>query len=88
MTEETKMANIMATFVSNYSDSRQWAIWDRGIDPNSPRPLFNDYLAPGESTQQTLYSADGIYGFAQYQRSDGPLQLVDNITDGSQVSIS
>ncbi len=81
------MANISATFVNNYSDSRQWAIWDTGIDPNSPKLLFNDYLAAGASTQQSLYSADGIYGSAQYQRSDGPVQVVDNITDQSQVSM-
>jgi hypothetical protein len=82
------MANITATFVNGYGDSRQWAIWDTGIDPNSPKLLFNDYLAPGDSTQQSLYSADGIYGSARYQRSDGAPQVVDSITDQSQVSMS
>ncbi len=82
------MPNISATFVNNYGDSRQWAIWDTGIDPNSPKLLFNDYLAPDASTQLSLYSGDGIYGSAQYQRSDGAPTLVDNITDQSQVSMS
>lgn len=81
------MAEISATFTNNYGESRQWAIWDTGIDPNSPKLLFNDYLAPGASTAQNLYSADGIYGSARYQRSDGAAQVVDSITDGSQVSM-
>ena len=83
------MANITATFVNSYGDSRKWVIVDMARDPNSPPILFNDYLDPDQSTPGlTLYSSDGIYRSVQYQRSDGAPTMVDNVTDGSQVSMS
>ncbi len=82
------MAQINATFKSSYSDSRAWVIKDYGIDPNSPRIIFNDYLGPGDVTAPlSLYSIDGVYGQASYQRSDGAEQMVDSITDGSEISM-
>jgi hypothetical protein len=83
------MAQISATFKSDYSESRHWVIQDIGIDQNSPATLFDGYLGPNDVTQPLpLYSSDGIYGLAIYQRSDGAPTRVDNITDGQQVSMS
>jgi hypothetical protein len=83
------MAQISATFKSDYSESRHWVILDIGVDQNSPLTLFDGYLGPNDVTQAfSLYSSDGIYGLAMYQRSDGAPTRVDNITDGQQVSMS
>lgn len=83
------MADISVAFENTYGESRQYAIWDMGRDPNSPPVIFNDYLAPGQVTSTLpLYASDGIYGRALYQRSDGPQQVVDSITDGSNVRMS
>lgn len=61
---------------------------DRGRDPNAPSLIFDGCLAPNEATSKLgLYSSDGIYGQAAYQRSDGPVQIVDLITNGSQISM-
>jgi hypothetical protein len=82
------MADISATFRNDYSESRRFVIVDTGRDPNSPPVIFDGYLEPGQVTQSlALYSADGIYGKIQYQRSDGAVTVVDNITDGSVVSM-
>ena len=82
------MSEINATFKSNYSESRRWVIVDTGRDPNSPPVIFDGYLDPnGLTSALPLYSADGIYGKVIYQRSDGPQQVVDSITDGSQISM-
>ena len=83
------MAEISATFKNDYGESRHWTIVDQGRDPNAPPTIFDGYLAPDEATSAlTLYSSDGIYGRAAYQRSDGAVTVVDSITDGSQVSMS
>ena len=82
------MATIGATFRNDYGSSRQWVIWDVGRDPNSPPVIFNNYLEPGQSTDLlSLYSSDGVYAAALYQRSDGAPTNVDSITDNSQVSM-
>jgi len=82
------MAQISATFKNSYGDSRRWVIWDIGRDPNSPPVIFDGYLDPDQSTAAlALYSADGVYGNATYQRSDGAATNVDTITDGSEVDM-
>jgi hypothetical protein len=81
------MATMQVTFTNGTDSSRAWAIWDTGIDPNVPKQVFADYLAAGASTDGlTLYS-DGSYGQAAYQRSDGPVQNVPDVSDGSTVSM-
>lgn len=83
------MANIYAQFKNNYSESRKWVIIDLGRDPNAPPVVFNDYLDPnGVTDALQIYSSDGTWGKVQYQRSDGPAQVVDDVTDGSTVSMS
>ena len=80
------MANITATFRNTYGESRRWVIWDTGRDPNSPPIIFDGYLDPdGATNPLAIYSADGIYGTVQYQRSDGARTVQDSITDGSEV---
>jgi hypothetical protein len=82
------MASINAVFSNDYGESRRWVIVDSGRDPNSPPILFDDYLDPGQITQSLqLYSADGIYGQATYQRSDGAPTVADNVTNGATVSM-
>jgi hypothetical protein len=82
------MPEISATFKSTYSESRRWIIWDQGRDPNSPPTIFDGYLGSDDVTGSlTIYSADGTYGKIAYQRSDGPVEIVDDVTDGSQVSM-
>ena len=82
------MADISATFSNDYGESRRFVIVDIGRDPNNPPGIFDGYLEPGQSTQSlTLYSADGIYGKVSYQRSDGAITVVDNISDNSAVSM-
>jgi hypothetical protein len=79
------MSEVIATFKSNYSESRHWSITDQGRDPNAPPVIFDGYLAPSEVTPQlSIYSGDGIYGEVAYQRSDGPLQVGVSVTDGSE----
>jgi hypothetical protein len=86
-TEERKqMPDISATFRNDYGASRRFVIIDTGRDPNSPPVIFDGYLEPGQSTALTLYS-DGWHGNVSYQRSDGAVNIVDNITDGSVVSM-
>ena len=82
------MPNITASFKNNYGQSRRWVIADLGRDPNIPPVLFNDYLEPDEKTPELiLYSSDGLYGQAQYQRSDGTSYIV-NISDHDSVDMS
>ena len=82
------MPQIAATFQNNYGESRKWVIVDVKRDPNAPPVVFNDYLEPNQATSPlNLYSDDGIYGEATYQRSDGAPTHVDSITDGTQVSM-
>lgn len=82
------MAQITATFQNGYSESRRWVIQDVGVDQNSPLTLFDGYLGPGDVTSSfSLYSNDGIYGIAVYQRSDGAPTRVD-VSDGQQVNMS
>jgi len=80
------MPTITATFRSNYSESRKWVIVDAGRDPNAPPVIFDGYLEPDQTTAAiSIYSADGVYGVVNYQRSDGPIQVVDDVTDGADV---
>lgn len=80
------MASVKAVFRNTYGESRRWVIWDIGRDPNSPPVVFDGYLDPDAATDPLeIYSADGIYGKTQYQRSDGAATIEDNITDGSEV---
>jgi anti-sigma regulatory factor (Ser/Thr protein kinase) len=82
------MSEINITCSSNYSESRLWVIWDKGIDPNAPRQIFSGYLDPdGVTGPLGVYSADGIYGSIVYKRSDGPTEVVDDVTDGSQIAM-
>lgn len=82
------MAQITATFQSDYSESRHWTIVDVGIDQNSPLGIFDGYLASGDVTGPLqLYSEDGLHGLAMYQRSDGAPTRVD-VSDGDQVKMS
>lgn len=82
------MADISAIFSNDYGESRRWVIVDSGRDPNSPPVIFDGYLDPGQTTDSLqLYSADGIYGQATYQRSDGAPTVVDDITEGTTVSM-
>lgn len=81
------MATMQVTFTNGTDSSRAWVIWDTGIDPNAPKQLFADYLDAGASTDALSLYSDGTYGQAAYQRSDGPLQNVSDVTDGSNVSM-
>ncbi len=81
------MPTITATFKNNYGESKLWTILDLGRDPSAPSQVFRDYLEPDQVTDPlTLYSADGVYGLAGYQRSDGQLQRVD-VSDQSEVDM-
>ncbi|MDQ3742635.1 MAG: hypothetical protein M3320_06020 [Actinomycetota bacterium] len=79
-------AYINAEFENRYGENRQFVIYDTGIDPNAPRQIFSDYLAPGARTPQLqLWASDEIYGRALYQRSDGAPTVADSITNNSVV---
>jgi hypothetical protein len=80
------MPSINATFKNAYGESRAWDIQDIGIDPNLPKPVFSGYLDADASTDPiALHSGDGVYATALYKRSDGAANVVDNITDGTEV---
>jgi hypothetical protein len=83
------MPFISASFQNSYGASRKWTIWDTGIDPSSPKVLFNDYLDVGAITPafQLQQDAGGVQGHAQYQRSDGALTSVD-VSDGDTVQMN
>jgi hypothetical protein len=81
------MATITATFKSDYSESRGWVIYDIAVDPNAPQQIFQGYLGPNDSTGPlNMYSSDGIYGTAMYQRTDGSPTRVD-VSDQSTISM-
>jgi hypothetical protein len=85
---EGALATISASFSNGYSSSRRFVIADTGIDPNSPLTIFDGYLDINQTTDPlALYSSDGIYGQAAYQRSDGAVTIVADITDGSTVAM-
>jgi hypothetical protein len=80
------MPEISVTFTNNYGESRQYAIWDLGRDPNSPPVIFNDYLDVSQSTNPLAVHADEFGGSrVMYQRSDGLQQVEDSISDGQNV---
>jgi hypothetical protein len=80
------MPDISVTFTNSYGDSRQYGIWDLGRDPNSPPVIFNDYLDSNQSTSPLpVHSNDFGETRVMYQRSDGPQQVVDNLSDGDNV---
>ena len=82
------MATVSIKFENDFGDSRKWAIWDTGIDPNAPRLLFDDYLDGGASAGPFALHQDdgGVQGHARYQRSDGPATNID-VSDGDVVSM-
>ena len=87
-TKSDFMPDISVSFTNNYGDSRQYAIWDLGRDPNSPPVIFNDYLDSNQSTSPLpVHSNDFGETRVMYQRSDGPQQVVDNLSDGDSVSM-
>lgn len=82
------MPDISASFRNDYSESRHYSVVDTGRDPNSPPVIFDGYLEPGQITQSVaVYSEDGVYGKISYQRSDGAVTVVDDVTDNSVVSM-
>jgi hypothetical protein len=82
-------AYINADFENTYGENRHFVILDTGIDPNSPRQVFSNYLEPGGRTGNLqLWASDEIYGRALYQRSDGAPTVADNITEGTVVRMS
>ena len=81
------MADINVSFSNRFGESRLWTIWDTGRDPNVPPVIFNDYLGAHESTNPLpLYSEDGSYGKARYQRSDGAAYNIE-VADGAFVDM-
>ena len=82
------MADIWATFENGYGESRRYVIVDQGRDPNSPPVIFDGYLDPDAKTDWLALYADGSYGRVVYQRSDGGQQVVDSITNESNVRMS
>jgi hypothetical protein len=82
------MADVNATFCNNYSESRLYVIYDIKRDPNAPLEIFRGYLEPNQCTNTlSLYTGDDLWGEALYMRSDGAQNVVDNITDGTTVSM-
>jgi hypothetical protein len=83
------MPDIVATFKSDFSESRKWTIWDTGRDPNAPLTIFDGYLEPEQVTDSlTIYSEDGVYGIVAYKRSDSAVTGEVSVTADSEVSIS
>jgi hypothetical protein len=83
------LATISVVFKNDYSDSRKWTIWDVGIDPSSPKILFDDYLDKDASTQPLAFHQEdgGVHGYARYKRSDGPATDL-TVSDGDIVSMT
>jgi hypothetical protein len=81
------MADISASFKSNYSESRHWVIVDTGRDPNSPPTIFDGYLGPGDTTDVLPVYSSGSSGTVTYQRSDGS-PTNTSVNDGDVVSMS
>jgi hypothetical protein len=80
--------DINVTFTNDYGESRHYGIWDLGRDPNSPPQIFDGYLDIHQSTNPlAVHSTDFGETRVMYQRSDGPQQVVDNLSDGSNVSM-
>jgi hypothetical protein len=84
----TSAKRISVEFISGYSESRKWAIWDTKIDPNNWKLLWNDYLGPDESTGPLQVYDDGWGGEVAYQRSDGPQQVGNTVRDGDKLKMS
>lgn len=81
------MAEIHVSFSNRFGESRMWTIWDTGRDPNVPPVVFNDYLGAHESTDPiALYSEDGAYGKARYQRSDSAPTNIE-VADAANVDM-
>jgi hypothetical protein len=79
---------ISVEFISGYSESRQWMIWDTKIDPNNPKLVWNDYLGPDESTGPLQIYDDGWGGEIAYQRSDGARTTGNTVRDGDKFRMS
>jgi hypothetical protein len=78
------MSDINVTFTNNYGESRHYAIADLGRDPNMPPRIFDGYLGASQTTDPIAVQADGKI---EYQRSDGPVQVVDSLHDGDNVKM-
>jgi hypothetical protein len=78
------MSDINVTFTNNYGESRHYGIADLGRDPNSPPRVFDGYLDANQTTDPIVIHSSGRI---EYQRSDGPVQVVDNIHDGDNVKM-
>ena len=82
------MPDITVTFTNKYCESRRYGIWDLGRDPNSPPQIFDGYLDTNQSTDPLgVHSSDFGETRVMYQRSDGAQQVVDNLSDGGNVSM-
>jgi hypothetical protein len=59
-----------------------------GRDPNMPPAIFDGYLDVDMSTNALAVHADD-FGASKimYQRSDGPQQVVEDLSDGGNVSM-
>jgi hypothetical protein len=80
--------DITVTFTNKYGESRHYGIWDLGRDPNSPPQIFNGYLDTNQSTDPlAVHSSDFGEARVMYQRSDGPQQVVDSLSDEGNVSM-
>jgi len=80
--------SISANFQNHYSETRRHVIYDTA-DQNAPVEIFSANLEKdGETGMLSLSTYDGSYGRVLYQRSDGPQQIVDNISDQSTVSMN
>jgi hypothetical protein len=80
------MPDIHVTFTNGYGESRQYQIWDLGRDPNAPPQIYSGYLDTNQSTDPlAVHSNDFGESRVAYQRSDGPQQVVDSLSEGDNV---
>jgi hypothetical protein len=79
------MGDINAKFRNNYSENRQWVIWDLGRDSGSPPVVFDGYLDSGAETDWILLSDKGD---VMYQRpTDGAQTHPMTVNDGDTVNM-
>jgi len=80
------MPDIHVTFTNGYGESRQYQIWDLERDPNVPPEIFSGYLDTDQTTEPLpIHSNDCGASRVAYQRSDGPHQVVDSLSEGDNV---
>lgn len=79
------MGDINAKFKNNYSENRQWVIWDLGRDSGNPPVVFNGYLDSGSETDWITLSDAGD---VMYQRpTDGAPTHPMTVRDGDTVNM-